>query len=197
MSFVVAVVGGYGVGKSVLTSHLQSMGLISLDVETFIGSYLLPSQNSSIFDMYINHLHKQYHLTYQSEDALLQGRHLYRSLYDFIHSGIVSECEGTSYVVEVPSFIALDELLDVSASLFDYVVAVDCPVEIQLKYLMTQYRLSEPQAKGLISVCKSRYYYMQYSTDIVLNTVEISQLEWVASKLLTAFKAVSIYQTEV
>lgn len=77
-------------------------------------------------------------------------------------------------VVEIPGYISIEVWYNLN---WGAVVVVDCPDQVQQRYMHS----NEVQNKH------SREAYTQVATDVFLNTVDTSHINWVAKQLLRSY----------
>lgn len=181
MGFVVAVVGRFGVGKSILCEHFMKRGVQAICVNQALLEVVSTLPNHGLWcdclkANYSNITKKVPMLSHPKVDELVISE-VKRALK-----------ESNEYVIEIPSFVELEGIVEAEA--FDFIVAVDCSIRMQKHYLEKKV-LPEQSFWGLLDSSLERTYYTGLATDIFLNSVTLSHLDWVSDQMLQAYRMVN------
>lgn len=182
MGFVVAIIGRFGVGKSLLCEHFVKNGMINININEAILSEIKDSASYSLCTACLKEKYEDITETVPclSDNVLMEV--LFRKIEK-------EKLKGHCHVIVLPSFLDLTNLIDA----FDFIVAVDCSRVKQRKYLEGK-QLPEIAIASLLDSSYNRYYYTKKATDIFLNTVSLEHLAWVANQIFKSYKAVNIYK---
>lgn len=184
MGFVVAIVGRYGVGKSLLCQHFLDQGLSVTDINPGLLDLM---QRYPQYALCAACLNAQYEAITDKVPTVSEP-----DILDLIlHQVRMSRSEYAGSVMVLPSFLSLSDLMQEAR--FDYVVAVDCSRLVQRQYLEGK-GLPQRAVKALLDSDYPREYYTKFATDIFLNSVSLNHMEWVARQMLKTFELSSIYK---
>jgi len=183
MSILLAVIGRYRSGKTALCQRFEQGGVIRLPIESMIEQLIQDHPNYEIW---------QYCLQGRYEKVLdvipiLEDGLLLRTLMSML---LKQECQYACYV-ELPGFINI-ECLRYFMDHFSYIIAVDCPDKIRDRY-MRSLPIDHNQLALLKRSGCDRSHYVSIATDVFLNTVEESYIDWVAHKLLSSYQLSDTY----
>jgi dephospho-CoA kinase len=182
MGFIVAIIGRFGVGKSLLCDHFVKNGMTRIDIDQDILSEIKDSPNYSLCYACLN---KDYEDITEIVPILSDS-----NVMDVLVRKIEKErSEGHCNVIVLPSFLELTGIVE----LFDFVVAVDCSRLRQRKYLAGN-ALSEAVVSHLLDSGYDRHYYTTRATDVFLNSVSLEHVAWVASQIFKSYRLANIYK---
>lgn len=180
MAFLIAIVGRYGVGKSLLGSFFEKKGISPICIEEAMLTAFGDDQHAATWRSCITHQYQDL----QSIVPMLSKP----EAVDAICHAVEKEQGG---MVVLPSFLRLEALME--KGIFDYVVSVDCVLALQKKYLL-ECDLDESVVEILLKSGESRQYYSGFATDVFLNSVTIEKIEWVADQMIKTYQLVDKYK---
>lgn len=181
MGFVVAVIGRFGVGKSVLCEHFSRKGVETINVhETLLDVVKTMPDHKPWCDC----LEQKYD-GITEKVPLLNHTSAIESIINQVKE---AGKEPAEYVIEIPSFVEMSKILE--AEVLDFIIAVDCSLRVQ-KYYLEKKVLADQAIWCLYDSGFERSYYTQVATDIFLNTVSLSHLDWVSDQMLKAYRMVN------
>ncbi|UTC24683.1 hypothetical protein MMH89_00705 [Candidatus Comchoanobacter bicostacola] len=186
MSFTIAIIGGYGVGKSILRDHFESLGVAGISIDTLLSHELRAHYSKSEANEYLLLIDKSY------KDILRRPEYITsKHLLNVIKLNILMRSEEGKQprIIEFPSFIDVRPLMEKGAGILDYVIQVMCPIEKQKEYLLGAYHLSDEQVRFLVDEDPNEGCC--YSTDIFFNAVTVDQVKWVCAQLLSSYYALN------
>ncbi|MDC3181069.1 hypothetical protein OAT84_02890 [Gammaproteobacteria bacterium] len=160
MSFSIAVIGDYGVGKSTLSSVFANSGVKILEIESRGSTDTL----------------QRSHLEIAAYAEIMTIKQKIQKLQDQ-HQRVLFEIPPRVFASKHVS-----EIMD-----FDFVIYVISALNCREEYLCQHYNWNEKERVELIGK-HVKEAHLAYATDIFLNTVSIDRLHWVASKLLKSFE---------
>lgn len=171
MSFVVAIIGRYGVGKSQLSECFAKKGAFVIDVEVLLrANFEIPQYNKL-----------------QAMMPILSSEQIDRKVIDYV----CASKDQKIIVVLFPSFLDIKNI--VTHQIFDHVLTVDCSFRRQKQYL--EKKGASPEAiEYLLQSGYDRNYYTGLGSDIFLNSVSLEHMEWVVSKILHTYHLIDAYK---
>jgi dephospho-CoA kinase len=184
MGFLVAVVGRFGVGKSLLCDHFIQQGALNINIIQTLQDSFSGMPNQSVWHSCLLH---DYDSVVNKIPIFTESDGLNTVLEQIKKkASVCQQC-----IVELPSFIDLSPF--VQRKIFDYVIAVDCEKKVQKEYL-EKVITNNLALKSILESGYERSYYTKIATDIFLNSVNLEQLEWVSKQILSSYKAIDTYK---
>jgi dephospho-CoA kinase len=182
MSLMIAVIGRYGVGKSLLCDYFLAHGMMKIDISEVLLQSLINCDDYDTWQLCMennyNGLQKEIPLVRQTDSLL--------PVLQYINE---KKALNKYAVVELPSFMSLIDLIDNAG--FTHIVAVDCPEDKQQAYLCEKYN---PEVATLLTQSSiHRDYYTALATDVFMNTVEKAHVKWVAGQIISTYKLCDSY----
>ncbi len=164
MSFSIAIIGDYGVGKSTLSEVFSSCGVKMVELgkkkmicqadrlKTFTPSEVISQDDVQVIQDHIQAMKEKYN----------------------------------KILFEIPPYFFKSKYIS-QVMQFDFVIYVMSTLESREKYLKEKYCLSGKDGHQMMFQ-NAQELYLSYATDIFLNTVSIDRIQWVGSKLLKSFE---------
>lgn len=181
MSFVIAIIGRYGVGKRLVSRYATQLGVQKIDLELVLKAFIPEDSDWALC------LKQQYDQLSQPisemRDPVLQ-----KSIIEYVQS---EKKKAPASVVVLPSFLDVAQLI--RTGVFEHVLAVDCAESCQKQYL-EQLGVSNKASDILIQSGHPRKYYTDLGKDIFLNSVSLAHMEWVVGKLIRTYQLIHDYK---
>lgn len=177
MVFSIAIIGRYGVGKSLLCQYFKQHNVSVISLDTILLEIVAKRKNAQLWTASIHH-----HYDEISEIIPIFSEHkALTSLIEYIKK---ASKQYERSIVVLPSFLELSAIL--KNNIFNHIIAVDCDEFYQKKYLQ-QKGMPESVIQYYISSGYDRSYYTEFATDILLNTVKLEHIEWTVTQMLQSY----------
>ena len=182
MTLLVALTGGIGAGKSTACAIFASLGAPVLDADLIARELVEPGAPAlkAIVERFGNDLlgadgrldrARLRALVFRSAPAR-------RQLEDILHPRILHEMQARARALEAPYCILCIPLLAETgqARLFDRVVVVDAPRDVQLARVGRRDDLTAGEVEAIMQTQASREDRLRLADDVILNTADIGTL---------------------
>jgi dephospho-CoA kinase len=182
MTLLVALTGGIGAGKSTACGIFASLGAPVLDADLIARELVEPGAPAlkAIVERFGHDLlgadgrldrARLRALVFRSAPAR-------RQLEDILHPRILHEMQARARALEAPYCILCIPLLAETgqARLFDRVVVIDAPRDVQLARVGRRDNLTAGEAEAIMQMQASREDRLRLADDVIVNTGDIGTL---------------------
>jgi dephospho-CoA kinase len=184
MSFVVALTGGIGAGKSAAADQLAALGAAVVDTDaisrdlTAANGAAMPKLRDAFGARFVTHdgaLDREAMRTLVFADPEARAR-----LESILHPAIraaadraLAQARGAYAVIVVPLLFETRGYLDRVAR----VLVVDCPEPLQVERIVARSGLGEAEARAVIAAQWPRWRRLQMADDVIWNGAGRAHLE--------------------
>ena len=184
MTFIVALTGGIGCGKSSASQLFSELGIAVVDTDVIARQLTQPDGQaiSSIRDSFGNAFltaegaldrEKMRNLVFSDNHA----RHrLEKILHPLILQETIAQIKQSRSLYTILVVPLLLETNDYE-SIVQRILVIDCEEQIQISRTMARSQLSEQQVKAIMAQQISRKYRLQKADDVIVNDRDINFLK--------------------
>lgn len=182
MTLLVALTGGIGTGKSTACAIFASLGAPVLDADLIARELVEPGAPA------LGAIVKHFGHDYLGADGRLDRARLRalvfrsaparRQLEDILHPRILHEMQARARALEAPYCILCIPLLAETgqARLFDRVVVIDTPRDVQLARVGRRDNLTAGELEAIMQTQALREDRLKVADDVIVNTADIGTL---------------------
>ncbi|HGJ5899475.1 dephospho-CoA kinase [Arsenophonus apicola] len=175
MSYIVALTGGIGSGKSTVSDKFASLGVPIIDADVISRQIVMPNTYA------LNMIKQHFGPTFLNNDGSLNRAKLRKKIFsdsieknwlnDLLHPLIQQETQRQLTLLDSPYVVWVVPLLIENnlAHLANRVLVIDVTPEEQIARIMKRDRISQQEAKNILSNQVSRTRRLQTADDIINN----------------------------
>jgi dephospho-CoA kinase len=175
MSYIVALTGGIGSGKSTVSDKFASLGVPIIDADVISRQIVMPNTYA------LNMIKQHFGPTFLNNDGSLNRAKLRKKIFsdsieknwlnDLLHPLIQQETQRQLTLLDSPYVVWVVPLLIENnlAHLANRVLVIDVTPEEQIARIMKRDRISQQEAKNILSNQVSRTRRLQKADDIINN----------------------------
>jgi dephospho-CoA kinase len=201
-SYKVGLTGGIGSGKTTVANIFSALGVKVIDADTI--SRELTRKGEPLLNILVSAfgddiLDKNGELKRDTlKEIIFNNENAKIRLENLIHPKVFEKIEkdvremDTEYcVISIPLLFETG-----SENLFDSVLVVDCPEELQIKRILQRDGITPELAKNIIENQMSRDKRLKKSNDVITNNTSLDNLESQVYELHKEYRKRSKLQTE-
>jgi len=195
----IALTGGIGSGKSIVTSKFQKLGTPIIDSDVI--SRDIVKADSPCLNSIIN----EFGSGILTSDGALDRKALRKIIFNdkgekqkleaILHPVIYQEIEQQLLKINFPYCLIVIPLLIETQAMdrFDRVLLVDSSKDLQIKRVCIRDKISAESVETIIKSQASRELRLKYATDIINNNLKIEELNEIVMQLHEKYMKLSSY----